>query len=864
MKKLIQHLILILISFSCFGQINLSFDSTGKMTKSNLPVALKIGEEVKFQVSTKKISDIHNRYNKWLEINRPDACVTPIWSSIYNINSNNVQFKTLFQTDSVWENYCNDLFFTNTTIPSKYKNIQSLEYLLKNGSIETQTNNITISNTKPLEIKITETLNDNIILSEHLKATRGKYVDWKEYYPVLDEINANYATTGHYIDSILTKTNIEYQLDIGKEKYPNIDSTLLEQLSKFEKYRILIDSIFHKVIASNRDWIKSWLWYTSGEIKLNPFEPTIKESTLKKLDNEITLVKEKIALLKSIVSTTTIYSDSNVPDIRHKQLEAKLVQYTKALDALEIAKKAAQKIDSNQKEWLEAHQKKSKVLYEGEFLVTNTDTINWLRHFDASVARSIKSDKTLKLISDDKQIPSLIEERDNVVAVIHNLTDDAIISLNTKKDTVKTGESSLANAISPFTNAMLTAFGGISGINTTFGAVSTILNGVVGGNSNLQGHAFMSQENTTELVINDIQRMIKFKNNYNDSIYKVIDNFNVRLLKSRNSSESLKLNDSLKKAKGYLINKVNFSTACPSCNYWLLINSKLPNPFGEESNGLFYQKVIDYLNENQLTQLTKIKFLYDLFKIEFTYDFNDAIDQFKTSKEQLKWLNEQTEPITALNLKKNDTPNYRTVSEIIDKEPESKSKKITNSITLKSKADTLISKEYSFRKYERNKLMPMAGISYILDDRNSGIYDPKTQTFQDAFEHTNFEPYVGVKWYLFGPPNLLYKGKDYKNVNKLGYCYLRKRGLNWERNRLALTFGAGVSQKILKNWYVGISYDLYPGLAIQYGANIIWQKQYDLKNGNVEKETEKPQFYSHCGLSIDLNVVSELVKLIRK
>lgn len=235
-----------------------------------------------------------------------------------------------------------------------------------------------------------------------------------------------------------------------------------------------------------------------------------------------------------------------------------------------------------------------------------------------------------------------------------------------------------------------------------------------------------------------------------------------------------------------------------------------------------------------------------------------SIDNFKIAKQNLKWLLEQTEPPLEIKLKDGKTPKYYTDLQIID-EPvlDISNLKVEYSLFVKGKEKEVSSSGY--KKYKLVSFWPAVGIAYVTQPRN--IAEFANGTFTNNTEIGQFEATIGVKWYPW-KTNVAYDRSTRIAIANLDKSYNTDRGNNRLLNRLSLYVGLGVSQKILKSYFVGASWDVTPGLSIQGGTNIYFNKYYDLSNSVVEKVYERPTFNLHFGVTIDPGVVPFLLKFL--
>jgi hypothetical protein len=221
------------------------------------------------------------------------------------------------------------------------------------------------------------------------------------------------------------------------------------------------------------------------------------------------------------------------------------------------------------------------------------------------------------------------------------------------------------------------------------------------------------------------------------------------------------------------------------------------------------------LLELKIPTPTLIPIIYN----QYSKTFMDAFDRFK-------WLEEQTEPFIDYELKDDVTPMYETKLFDPEKILPQKGNKITYTITSILNKDTVkISNTYI--KHDLKWLYPTVGVGYIIGSRSNSIYDAATNKFEPNFDYDNIEAYAGLKWY---PWRMNITGD--KNTRRFIQKRLGNRANiirgNSITNSLSVVFAFGVRHKFLKNYILGASFDLTPGIAIQGGANIFFQNKYKL------------------------------------
>ncbi|MEZ4901188.1 MAG: hypothetical protein R2822_05205 [Spirosomataceae bacterium] len=95
-----------------------------------------------------------------------------------------------------------------------------------------------------------------------------------------------------------------------------------------------------------------------------------------------------------------------------------------------------------------------------------------------------------------------------------------------------------------------------------------------------------------------------------------------------------------------------------------------------------------------------------------------------------------------------------------------------------------------------------------------------------------------------------------------GKRYDRLRG-NGHLNRLSAFVGLGVRYKFLRNYFVGVGYDIIPGLNVNVGLNTYIKRTYDIENGKLINSYERFTIPScYYAITTDVEVFKRLIQLI--
>lgn len=237
---------------------------------------------------------------------------------------------------------------------------------------------------------------------------------------------------------------------------------------------------------------------------------------------------------------------------------------------------------------------------------------------------------------------------------------------------------------------------------------------------------------------------------------------------------------------------------------------------------------------------------------------------------RLKWMEQQTNPISEIVLKDNDTPKYRTELFYPERKLANIENKKTYTIYANSKKDSLVLSD-SYFKYKKVHFLPTVGVGFYPQMRLNSIYNETTKVFETDRFYNNVELFAGVKWYPFGinrssdRKTSRYIRRKFNNETfKLkGSSTNFNRGNSW-LNRVSATFSLGTSKQFLRNYNIGLGWDPIPGFNLQAGYNIYIQNTYEISNGLIKDQSIRPKGAFYTGISVDLGIANQISKLFTK
>jgi hypothetical protein len=584
-----------------------------------------------------------------------------------------------------------------------------------------------------IEFKLKKKQTENQLIAQLLRDTSGKFWDWANYIPIINEIKTEYDQYGSSILELLRKDSLSAVKCCGGTSLTKENEEIKNKLDFLcNKHHATVENLLCQIVGTNQGWIQKWLWFTGGEIRLNPFPFGDPAELIAKIEQKLLELNKQNTLLISFAQggLAGLGPDTwgNV-----KQKQAEIISQTAFWE-----KKSAEakQLKTDYEKFLTNLRQSELTLYRGVLYGSNPKEIAWMNHYDAENKFSERNIKNT--------LPLRVADRDEVIGLVHNLKAGQKLNLlvTEAKDELQT---QTAIALNPFFEAFSSSLKGSADINK----LGTSL--VFGLGNFMRGRDFVASETSQVLA------------------------------------------EGIKQEK----------EDCPS-------------------------------------------------------DYQGKIARFLEDYQKINWLAAQTHPILTIDLKPNNTPFYSTSAHFPEKELAlTETKKVNYSLTPEGKDKPVIKATY--RKYERIRFWPTAGIAYIPEPRSATLFDNSTGQFRTDTDIDQFEAFVGVKCY-FGQTNIAYDCKTAKATNLKSWSYGLKRGNNI-LNRFFMMGALGVRHKFLKNYLLGLGIDVIPGVSLQGGYNFLLQKEYELENGKIKNEYEKPRGYCYYGVSLDLNLVTKLISL---
>jgi len=236
------------------------------------------------------------------------------------------------------------------------------------------------------------------------------------------------------------------------------------------------------------------------------------------------------------------------------------------------------------------------------------------------------------------------------------------------------------------------------------------------------------------------------------------------------------------------------------------------------------------------------------------------INNFIQDYAMIKWLSQQTEP--------QPYPKFTTAPakyktqifepKMLGKIPGKVDYKV-GAITVSTK-DTLKAPNL-YKVYKKQYVQFTAMTAFFASRTNRDVLDYNTST--NTFTTINYKPFdivLGIKVYPFGinARRWFPKSGTKNNTNKL----LIKRG-DHAVNRISFIAGLSVSQKQLRNYFLGTGYEIVPGLGVNLGVNFYSTPSYNIQANRLisKKEIFKPALF--WGISVDPVVLIKAITITK-
>lgn len=827
----------------------ISFDAKGRII-GGVPSILRRGDAIRFAIVGNNVEILKTNLSK--KIKKFEASLE---EANYSKLSENSIFKTLFPLEQNFNNYkklfkqcylqtatshpkIDSLFKINISFAGKPCDNSKFKFSFS----EIDCGFITNENTIPCdyngnEIDFQLTMEDIYFktIREYLESSKSyndcpsfdaKFKDWDDFKTAFASIQAQFLKEAKIIDDELALYNTELLRNVNAE--PN--SSLMKKLEEIKPVsQTISNTITSHVIEPNKEWIIRWLWFTGLDNPLtNPFNFKSTIAGLATQNSEqIISVEGKIADLKSILEKSTL--PENNDKIMTETLK-KLEELRSQLVKLKSDKERLEKQLKGYNTWNANLSASAKILNIGKFFVSDNEGIFWMPQYDANNA--------YKAMNEENTLPDMVAEIDAVRPLVHNVPKGTKVG---SEETIKgfTVVTPLAEAFENFggvfDNILINAKAvNTSGIDAALATISSAIKSKTDEITNInekitknEADIKLKKDAVKILAISEQSKVIPF--------FKPED---VVLLQENN----IQINNEENKKKGILVKK--------NIERRGILNKEIVNLKSEKQ---------DLIREQKKLEAEKRKLEAEKRKLE--YEKN--LSTFNAAKAILSWYSNQSYPnLDKIELSKPDTVYHTDWA----RPKTGESKKGSNEVSYDLKAndgkktETVVSKEV-YKIYDTQRFWYGVGLAYVPNTRNTNVFDNATNTFQVNPEPQQLDIIVGAKWYPFKGMNET-RTRQRAYFTNYGKLYQYNRG-NSGLNAVSVFMGLGVRYKFLRNYFVGIGYDIIPGLNVQAGVNAYFENRYDISNGKLLQVYERFVFNrGYVAITTDMSVITRLVKLI--
>lgn len=705
-------------------------------------------------------------------------------------------------------------------------------------------------------------LRDNQIIAAHYKKSYEKYnhVEW--IFEQQKEINTESKELLTEVEKLMTQW--EREKKIGEtEKAAETLAKLIEKNAAIQIYITKTRKIQELLIQENREWIKSWLWFTNWEPVLNPLElfGFTKDGRMRELKKNIDSSKENINYLTKFIENKNIVKFSNFEDL--KKATEQLAGMAASIKEMEAEYGKLEKEKKSFSDSKAALQTEKQLVHAGELYGGNNQKWQPMRFHNYS--------KGLELINKTKNNQYLWDGDDEKL-IAANVPSGVNVSL-TEKIEPYIPKSFFSSLIDPVLDEFWKSVdGNLASLQEQALGLQQLKNKA---NQKASIDTYSEEISKTKLDIKSINsEVVKAemeKQNINYSIVK-------------KTKELAQKNNEFKKILGEYTAEYNSMKNFDTDNKTLLpalenvfVNDSLlkthkkfekfiSNDIADKKKQVKEkEKNIEQYKDKQkklIAKLTTLEKKSDSLKGDdsFISEYEVRSTRIKLNYDSIvvlkKWFSLQANAFPPYDL---STPED-TVLRSLTLQPKEAIAGGNNKDTYTIYKRTGTNKEektsaWNFKKYELKRLDAIAGVVFVNTDRSSLIYDAATQTFSSK-DIGSSDVMLGIKFFPAGvwleDKKILGRGPCLKNIIR-GTSFI---------NRIAITGGVGVQKSPLRNFFTGFSYDIITGLSVNYGWNFYTKKDYDIKNGAIEKEYESFVRTPYWGITMAPATLLKVLKII--
>jgi hypothetical protein len=728
---------------------------------------------------------------------------------------------------------------------------------LKNGCLKWETDN-------SITFSIYRELRDNQVIAAHYKTTHEKYQQVGWLFERQKLLNLENTALLNEVEKLVTQWEQERKLG-ETEKATETLNRLIEKNDAVQLYINKTSNFQKLLVKENREWIKCWLWFTNWEPIMNPLElfGFAKEERMKELKKNIDSSKENISYLTKFIENKNIEKFSNFDEL--KKATEQLAGMTVTVKQLETEYGKLEKEKKDLAEKRDALKIEKQLVHVGELFGSDNKKWQPLRFHNYS--------KNLEFVN-KTQNNQYFWDGDDEKLIAANVPAGVNVSL-TEKIEAYVPKSFFSTLIDPVLDGFFGAYDtDIKALQQQALELSQLKNPLTPQNEEFV--TLNNYKNTTEADIEATNnKIVKTKREAAKLENTIVDD--TKELMKQNTAFNKVLNEKYKDFSASAHNRSGDLKAIPPSPDKVVVNDSLAEVYAK------VQTFITTKIKQQRSQLkqkekkieqhqqTKKEFIAKLITIKekiAEYEKNSGnISEYEKKATVIKlkhdsinilkkWFSLQTNAFPPYELSTPEDTVFRSLS-LQPKEAIATGNN-KDTYTVYKRLGTAKEEKagiWNFKKYELKRLDAIAGLVFVNTDRSSLIYDAATQTFSSK-DIGSSDVMLGIKFF---PAGIWLEDK--RLLGKLPFSGNLRRGTSFI-NRIAITGGVGVQKSPLRNFFTGFSYDIITGLSFNYGWNFYTKKDYEIKNGAIEKEYESFVRTPYWGITMAPATLLKMLKII--
>lgn len=252
---------------------------------------------------------------------------------------------------------------------------------------------------KKIGLTFRKNMLENILASDWLKINRKNYKGFNYQNCPLSECqidgNCNCGVTGtpcgagddcncyqghenefwdfyYELSSLYVALRLEYESFLAEKKFNDVKkiNSLIERTNSVENQ---LETLVKNAINANKEWMFAWMWYTKGDLRLNPFGTS----------DTLALARHLRSRIRTIEADVSAYSVPNTTLSDFRTIHPALSYLTRELTFLKARLGQLPKLFEAYKKNIDSLSIKSDLLYKGEFYVSDPKQVIWMPSYDA-------------------------------------------------------------------------------------------------------------------------------------------------------------------------------------------------------------------------------------------------------------------------------------------------------------------------------------------------------------------------------------------------------------------------------------------------------------------------------------------------